>query len=110
MTTRKKGLLRKYDLIGIPERTVKEILTEESELCDKVWYNRHLYLRSQVEKGKETVNPEIWKGALTSAKKMEENYGRDQLGPYSDFDWGMMNGKLSALRWILGEDWDLPDP
>jgi hypothetical protein len=22
------------------------------------------------------------------------------------FEWGMINGKLSALRWVLGEDWD----
>jgi hypothetical protein len=25
------------------------------------------------------------------------------------FDWGMMNGKLSALRWVLGDDWDMLD-
>lgn len=25
---------------------------------------------------------------------------------YTHFEWGMINGKLSALRWMLGEDWD----
>jgi len=40
---------------------------------------------------------------------MERKYGRDALGPYPTFDWGMMNGKLSALRWALGEDWDMLD-
>ena len=61
------------------------------------------------ETGKESVDPEIWKGALNSAQKVIEKYGEENLGPYSDFEWGMINGKLSALRWVLGEDWDMLD-
>jgi hypothetical protein len=22
------------------------------------------------------------------------------------FEWGMLAGKMSAMRWVLGEDWD----
>lgn len=31
------------------------------------------------------------------------------LGPWNDFDWGMLNGKFSALRWVLGDKWDMLD-
>jgi hypothetical protein len=57
-------------------------------------------------KGPETVKREIWQGALKSAAKLERKYGKENLGTYSKFDWGMLNGKISALRWVLGEDWD----
>ena len=50
----------------------------------------------------------IWAGALRSASRVEKKYGKENLGPYSKFEWGMINGKLSALRWVFGEDWDMP--
>lgn len=45
-------------------------------------------------------------GALKSAERVEKKHGLDKLGPWSDFEWGMINGKLSALRWMLGEEQD----
>lgn len=90
-------------------RSEDEILKNVSILFDKVWYNRHQCLREKIEAGLETVDPEIWKGALLSARKVERRYGKRALGPWDDFDWGMVNGKLSALRWVLGDDWDMLD-
>ena len=51
----------------------------------------------------------IWEGALAAAKRTEEEVGLENLGPWSDFEWGMINGKLSALRWVMGSEWDVLD-
>lgn len=95
------------------------------ELLDQIWYNRHIGLRMRVEAGEvaiveketyprpvgapETVQRDIWAGALRSARRVEKRRGIDNLGPWDDFEWGMLNGKLSALRWVLGDDWDMLD-
>ena len=48
-------------------------------------------------------------GAWTDA--VEEKFGgAKNLRPYDDFEWGMLIGKLSALRWVLGSDWDFSTP
>lgn len=103
-------------------RRLTEIVDAIGELIDKVWYNRHQVRREKVESGetkiveKETfpvtdhsrrpIQRDVWDGALKSAAKLEKKYGLDNLGPWDDFEWGMINGKLSALRWVLGEEWD----
>ena len=65
-------------------------------------------LKSGGHLGKDTPR-DIVKGALFAARRVEKKYGRKNLGPYADFEWGMINGKLSALRWILGDEWDMLD-
>lgn len=106
-------------------RTLSEILEAEHLLFRKVWYNRHWNLRISIEEGKHHVVPEeqysrtpyrqgqildtVWEQALAAAKRAEEEVGLKNLGPWNDFEWGMINGKLSALRWILGDDWDMLD-
>lgn len=104
-------------------RSLTEILRAMDRLTTQVWYNRHKYLAWQIERGKHKIVSreewdrrklngqthtidEIWKGALRSAKRAERKLGEGNYGPWSDFEWGMINGKLSALRWALGEDWD----
>ncbi|SFU09605.1 PIN domain-containing protein [Mesorhizobium sp. YR577] len=106
-------------------RRLSEIIEALHVLDRQVWYNRHWNTRIAIEEGKtrivgrkeweaaeppkrnnEVIIDSIWKGALESARKVEEEVGLDNLGPWTDFEWGMVNGKLSALRWVLGEDWD----
>lgn len=104
-------------------RTATEIAIAIDELATKVWYDRHQVTKDRVERGwikvvekesyprprgrgHETIQEDIWRGAQRSARRVERRFGCQNLGPWSKFDWGMMNGKLSALRWVLGEDWD----
>jgi PIN domain len=106
-------------------RSLTEIVAAIDELCDKVWYNRHKVWEEKVQNGtiklvdKETfpvkdhlrrpIQRDVWAGALKAAKRKEKQYGRANLGPWDDFEWGMLNGKLSALRWALGDEWDMLD-
>ena len=98
-----------WDEFCIEPRTMDEIANMSQEFVEKIWFDRHLSLRYRVEQGIEKVDPKIWEGALKSAEKVIQKFGEDNLGPYSDFEWGMLNGKLSALRWVLGEEWDMLD-
>lgn len=101
-------------------RGLREILDSMDELVDKIWYNRHQNLMCRLEDGEIEIVPEgterygsdvihehILKGAIQSAERVEEKY--EDTGPWTDFEWGMINGKLSALRWVLGDDWDMLD-
>ena len=103
-------------------RRLTEIVDTIDELCTKIWDSRHQLRRQQIDLGKikivekETfpvknhlrrpIQRDIWEGALKSAAKVEKKYGLENLGPWDDFEWGMLNGKLSALRWVLGDKWD----
>ena len=52
---------------------------------------------------------DIREGMLRARTEIKDRHGAANLGPYSDFDCGMINCKLSALRWMLGDDWDILD-
>jgi len=106
-------------------RGLTEILEAEDLLFHQVWYNRHWNLRIGIEEGRikvvdketyprppgapETIQRDVLKGALKAARSVERRYGKKNLGPWDDFEWGMINGKLSALRWALGDEWDMLD-
>ncbi len=101
-------------------RSFSEILDVETELEQKIWYNRHKNREYLIQQGtiklidrenfdikttQRTIIKDIWEGALESAQKVEATYGIESL-QFSDFEWGMINGKLSALRWVIGDEWD----
>lgn len=57
--------------------------------------------------GNGVIHEDVLIRAKAAAQRVREKY--EDTGPWSDFEWGMLNGKLSALRWVLGEEWDMLD-
>lgn len=95
-------------------------LNIEEELTDKLWYLRHLDLREQISNhdvlliekwdkeydAQSFCSKDIWNRALKCATKMEKKYGKENLIPDDDIEFGMLMGKLSAIRWVLYGEWD----
>ncbi|APG85379.1 hypothetical protein SAMCCGM7_Ch2642 [Sinorhizobium americanum CCGM7] len=108
-------------------RQLSELVEAEHKLFLQVWYGRKWGIIDRVQTGKtkvvsretwdetplkkqrKMIVDEIWNGMLAAMKSTEEEIGVDELGPWTDFEWGMINGKLSALRWVLGDEWDMLD-
>lgn len=85
-------------------RNDKAILKSYKEFWDKVWWNRHKSLLAKIQCG-EIPEGSIPERAFTASKKIERRYGRKNL-ILSDLEFGMLSGKLSALSWVLGSEWE----
>lgn len=108
-------------------RSLSELLQAEYKLYMQIWYGRKGGIISGVKSGKQKVVTQeewnkaplkkrrgmivdkIWEGMLEGMRQAEEEFGADEFGPWTDFEWGMLSGKLSALRWVLGDEWDMLD-
>jgi len=106
-------------------RGLHDILEAEEFLFHQVWHNRHKNLAWKIEHGQhklvskeewgktrdyqDTTIDSVWQGALAAAERTKKRLGSENVGPWDDFEWGMINGKLSALRWVLGDEWDMLD-
>lgn len=92
-------------------RKLNEIMTAEQEHFDRVWYHRSLQHQYKLEDAGDTQGVErLIAIAGPGRTRVEATYTEEgQLGPYTDFELGMLNGKLSTLRWLLGSEWDFLD-
>lgn len=79
------------------------LIHAENESSEKIWYNRN-----PDDIDAQSRDPKLKRQVKRLMRQTEKKYGlKNRI--VTDFGWGMMNGNLSALRWVLGDDWDMLD-
>jgi hypothetical protein len=110
MLAEHQGLMDRHGIIADEVRTLADIMAAEYEYFEKVWYVRKLILDEMIERGeREPLSPEMRESIRESMKAIEDRHGPENVGPWDDWEWGYVNGKLAALRWVLGSEWDFLD-
>jgi hypothetical protein len=83
-------------------KTRAEIEAAEQEMFDRRWYDRSRLLAPADPREASDA------GSEEHRRLIEEKYGVENLGPYTDHEWGVLYGKHAALRWVLDDEatWD----
>lgn len=92
-------------------RRLDEIVAADQEFFDRIWYHRSLQHDYQLEDAGDAEGLERNRRVAGPGRaRVEAKYpDPGMLGPYTDFELGMLHGKMSAVRWVLGSEWDFLD-
>jgi len=80
-------------------RKKQEIQKAENEYYEKLWYLRHMSLKSGYDQKSLTASEEAEDRIIATYSKQELDL----------LDYTEVEAKLSALRWVLGYEWDCLD-
>jgi hypothetical protein len=93
-----------YDLIPRSRQEIQEV---EEYLFEISWYYRKLV--PAIEK-LDSHRSEDRAQILAQAQQIRNQWNLpERSSPYSDFEFGMLLGKLAAIRWIRGCEWNYLD-
>ena len=83
-------------------RNKTEILKVEQELYEKLWLYRHLQLKGGYENDEGAKMVQEVRNKISDGEMFE-------IKTAVGFDRGKIEGELSAIRWVLGHEWDMLD-
>jgi pyrimidine deaminase RibD-like protein len=92
----------------ILRRSDQKILDTYNRFWDQIWWNRHQAWKHRIESGDEKLTPVrqiLYLEAEEKAAEVEAKYSREEL-ELDDFDWGLLSGRMSALAWVMGAEWN----
>ena len=73
-----------------------------------MWYILKVIWSEKMEAGEipraDLSQPHLVKAA-ERMREIEKKYGDENLG-WDDVEWGIIQGKLSALSWVMGSEWE----
>lgn len=92
----------------ILRRNDNDINAAYDEFWDKVWWSRNVSrIRTMASKLEGLSEAELVEQipGKQALDRIEKKYGQNNLG-WTEFELGMLNGRLSAMAWVSGNEWD----